>query len=111
MAGLSCKTLAVKEVDGNVIFLHKIVNGISDRSFGIHVADLAGMVPSVTKRARELLQVLLQNSKHGSLILKQTTEFDKITELKKMLTPVNVNNLSGKEALNILQQIQHIVAS
>eukprot|EP00027_Filamoeba_sp_ATCC50430_P018503 CAMPEP_0168565432 /NCGR_PEP_ID=MMETSP0413-20121227/13840_1 /TAXON_ID=136452 /ORGANISM="Filamoeba nolandi, Strain NC-AS-23-1" /LENGTH=310 /DNA_ID=CAMNT_0008597299 /DNA_START=141 /DNA_END=1070 /DNA_ORIENTATION=- len=79
--GLSCKTLAVKEVNGNVIFLHKIVGGVSDRSFGIHVADLAGMVPSVTKRARELLQELLQNSKHGSLILKQSNQVDKITEM------------------------------
>jgi DNA mismatch repair protein MutS len=52
---LSCHTMAVKEWEGKVIFLHQVVKGRADRSYGIHVAQLAGMPPSVIQRAEEIL--------------------------------------------------------
>jgi DNA mismatch repair protein MutS len=48
-------TMAVKEIDGKVLFLRKVVPGASDRSYGIHVAELAGLPAAVTVRAREIL--------------------------------------------------------
>ncbi|HZX96116.1 MAG TPA: DNA mismatch repair protein MutS [Myxococcales bacterium] len=48
-------TMAVTEVDGRVVFLRKIVAGAASRSYGIHVAKLAGLPESVLKRAREIL--------------------------------------------------------
>jgi DNA mismatch repair protein MutS len=51
-------TMAVKEVDGRVVFLRKVVPGGADRSYGIHVAELAGLPESVTARAREVLSNL-----------------------------------------------------
>ena len=52
---VSNATMAVKEVDGRVAFLKKVVPGAADRSYGIHVAELAGLPPAVTARAREVL--------------------------------------------------------
>jgi DNA mismatch repair protein MutS len=51
-------TMAVKEVNGRVVFLRKVVPGGADRSYGIHVAELAGLPASVTVRAREILSNL-----------------------------------------------------
>jgi DNA mismatch repair protein MutS len=51
-------TMAVKEVGGRVVFLKKVVPGGADRSYGIHVAELAGLPPAVTNRAREILSNL-----------------------------------------------------
>jgi DNA mismatch repair protein MutS len=48
-------TMAVKELDGRVLFLRKVVAGAADRSYGIHVAELAGLPAEVTGRAREVL--------------------------------------------------------
>ena len=48
-------TMAVKEIGGKVVFLRKVVPGSADRSYGIHVAELAGLPPEVTARAREVL--------------------------------------------------------
>ncbi len=48
-------TMAVKEIAGRVVFLRKVVPGGADRSYGIHVAELAGLPPEVTTRAREVL--------------------------------------------------------
>ncbi len=54
--------VSVKEMNGKVIFLRKLVEGGSEHSFGIHVARLAGMPPSIVSRANELLQALEQNA-------------------------------------------------
>jgi DNA mismatch repair protein MutS len=51
-------TMAVKEVGGRVVFLRKVVPGAADRSYGIHVAELAGIPGEVTARAREVLENL-----------------------------------------------------
>jgi DNA mismatch repair protein MutS len=48
-------TMAVKELDGRVLFLRKVIPGAADRSYGIHVAELAGLPAEVTGRAREVL--------------------------------------------------------
>jgi DNA mismatch repair protein MutS len=48
-------TMAVKESGGRVVFLRKVVPGAADRSYGIHVAELAGLPAAVTVRAKEIL--------------------------------------------------------
>jgi DNA mismatch repair protein MutS len=52
---VSNATMAVREVGGRVVFLRKVVPGAADRSYGIHVAELAGLPPEVIARAREVL--------------------------------------------------------
>ena len=51
--------VSVKEIDGKVVFLRKLVKGGSEHSFGIHVAKIAGMPPSIVNRATEVLRQLL----------------------------------------------------
>lgn len=55
---LSCHTMRIKEWKGDVIFLHEVAAGAADRSYGIHVARLAGLPPQVISRAEQVLQIL-----------------------------------------------------
>ncbi|MEQ8398962.1 DNA mismatch repair protein MutS [Thalassobaculum sp.] len=55
---LSCRTMAVKEWKGDVVFLHEVIAGAADRSYGIHVAKLAGLPAAVVARAEEVLHRL-----------------------------------------------------
>ena len=59
-------SVAVTEQDGKVVFLHRIVPGGADRSYGIHVAELAGMPPPVIERAREVLRSLEEAARNGA---------------------------------------------
>ncbi|HLF72013.1 MAG TPA: DNA mismatch repair protein MutS, partial [Dehalococcoidia bacterium] len=59
-------SVAVTEQDGRVVFLHRIVEGGADRSYGIHVAELAGMPAPVVERAREVLRTLEETGRGGS---------------------------------------------
>lgn len=54
--------VAVQEYDDNIVFLRKIVRGDADKSYGIHVAQLAGLPPAVIERAQEILQHLEENA-------------------------------------------------
>ncbi|HEY6928314.1 MAG TPA: DNA mismatch repair protein MutS, partial [Thermoanaerobaculia bacterium] len=56
--GVANATMSVKEFEGRVLFLRKVVPGAADRSYGIHVAELAGLPGHVTARAREILSNL-----------------------------------------------------
>jgi DNA mismatch repair protein MutS len=63
LSALKNHTISIKESNGEVLFLHKIIPGIADKSYGIHVAELAGIPKSVIKRAYEVLKNLEKNSK------------------------------------------------
>lgn len=59
---LSCHTMRVKEYKGEIVFLHEVADGAADRSYGIHVAKLAGLPPAVTRRAEAILKRLEQEN-------------------------------------------------
>ncbi|GAB5389166.1 MAG: DNA mismatch repair protein MutS [Alphaproteobacteria bacterium] len=61
---LSCHSMAVKEWKGDVVFLHKVVDGAADRSYGIHVARLAGLPDTVLTRAEQVLDMLEESGTH-----------------------------------------------
>jgi DNA mismatch repair protein MutS len=56
--GLACYTMRVKEWQGDVVFLHEVAPGAADRSYGIHVAKLAGLPQAVIERAEQVLDAL-----------------------------------------------------
>jgi DNA mismatch repair protein MutS len=60
LAGLACRTMRVKEFQGDVVFLHEVAPGTADRSYGIHVGQLAGLPAAVIARAEEVLKALEQ---------------------------------------------------
>ena len=64
---LACYTMRVKEWQGDVVFLHEIAPGAADRSYGVHVAKLAGLPPAVIARAEQILAILESGEQRGAL--------------------------------------------
>ena len=111
LPNLKCFTASVKEWDGKVIFLHKIEEGKADRSYGIHVAKLAGVPDSVVLRANQILQIFESKESKtleipAAPVIEQNQEKSK---LEKYLEEINVNNISPIEALNFLHKIKELV--
>jgi DNA mismatch repair protein MutS len=67
LPALACHTMRVKEWKGDVVFLHEVAAGTADRSYGIHVAKLAGLPTSVIARAEEVLAILESGDQAGAL--------------------------------------------
>jgi DNA mismatch repair protein MutS len=57
--------MSIKEWDGDVIFLHEVQQGAADRSYGVHVARLAGLPPAVINRAQFVLETLEKSEREG----------------------------------------------
>ena len=67
LEALACHTMRVKEWQGDVVFLHEVAPGAADRSYGIHVARLAGLPPAVVTRAERVLATLERGEQAGAL--------------------------------------------
>jgi DNA mismatch repair protein MutS len=106
LPGVRNYNVAVSEADGKVIFLHKIIPGGADRSYGIHVAQLAGLPRPVIQRADEIMKQLEISS--GSAVrinpvaAQQAALFPETNPLIDELEAVDINTLSPIEALNKL---------
>lgn len=108
LPGVRNYNVAVSESDGNVIFLHKIIPGGADRSYGIHVAQLAGLPKPVIQRADEILQQLEKTS-GSTLERKETTRqqltlFPENNALLEAFQNLDINSLTPIEALNLLYE-------
>lgn len=109
--------VSVKEWKGDIIFQHKIVKGGSDKSYGIHVAKLAGLPPSVLNRAKEILGKLEKlnfdiQSEDTPKVKKllpgfQLTMFSEGEErISKAIQEINVNEMTPIDALIKLKELQ-----
>ena len=67
LPAIACHTMRVKEWRNDVVFLHEVAAGTADRSYGIHVAKLAGLPAAVTARAEEILAILEKGEQGGAL--------------------------------------------
>lgn len=96
------------EENGNITFLHKVSDGAVDKSYGIHVARLAGMPEELLKRANEILSVYENNPKEIKTISKQIS-FDlddkENDELKNYIKDIDILNTTPLDAMNILYKI------
>lgn len=117
--------VSVKEIDGKVIFLRKLMPGGSEHSFGIHVAKLAGMPKSIVKRSEQILAKLEASSNRGEMKSAPTSEISDMREgvqlsffqlddpvlsqVRDEILGIDVNNLTPLEALNKLNDIKRIV--
>ena len=118
--------VSVKEVDGKIIFLRKLTRGGSEHSFGIHVAEIAGMPRSIVKRANVILKELeADNSQVGSVGKAAIEHLEKsregvqlsffqlddpvLTQIRDEILGLDVNNLTPVEALNKLNDIKKIL--
>ena len=101
-----------KEENGTITFLHKIKDGAIDKSYGIHVAALAGMPDELLKNANQILKAY-ENSKGGKKIeLTEQIAFDLTEntndELKEFIDSIDPLNTTPMEALNIIFKIKEI---
>ena len=120
LEGVKNYSVAVKEKGEDIIFLRKIVKGGTDESYGVHVAKLAGVPQTVTKRANEILKSIerknvLNNKKmekqEKGVAEGQLTMFNyKLAEIAHELDKVDVNELTPIEALNTLVKIKEKMA-
>ncbi|HIP92485.1 MAG TPA: DNA mismatch repair protein MutS [Thermotoga sp.] len=76
------KTIEVKEIKGKVIFLHKVIDGVADKSYGIEVAQIAGLPETVVERAKEILDVIVGKSNIEDRL--RVVKKDKINKVKKV---------------------------
>ncbi|MEW6285846.1 MAG: DNA mismatch repair protein MutS [Chloroflexota bacterium] len=110
LPGVRNYNVAVSEADGKVVFLHKIVPGGADKSYGIHVAQLAGLPAPVIQRANEIMAELEKSSGRAMRInphaAQQAALFPETSPLLEELKSVDVNSLSPIEALNKLFEWQ-----
>ena len=116
--------VSVREVDGRVLFLRKLVPGGSEHSFGIHVAEMAGMPRSIVKRAGTILKEM-EDSGNGRNISRPSAETGQhreglqmsffqlddpvLCQIRDQLLSIDVNNLTPIEALNKLNDIKKIL--
>jgi DNA mismatch repair protein MutS len=109
-SGVRNLNVAVREWQDQVIFLHRIVEGGTDRSYGIHVARLAGVPKSVLSRAKELLsqlavhQVGQQTSRRRAPDNQMDLFADPSKDLLDQLRAMNLDNISPRQALDMLAQ-------
>ncbi len=108
LPGVRNYNVAVSEADGQVVFLHKIVPGGADRSYGIHVAQLAGLPNSIIQRATQILHQL-ENSSGKAVQIEpdapqQMALFPETNPLLEELQELDLNTLSPIEALNRLYE-------
>src|SRR5512146_3509280 len=110
LPGVRNYNVAVSEADGKVVFLHKIIPGGADRSYGIHVAQLAGIPKPVIARANEILAQLEASAgkavKINPMAAQQMALFPSTNPLVEELKELDVNSLSPIEALNKLFEWQ-----
>jgi DNA mismatch repair protein MutS len=110
LPGVRNYNVAVSEADGDVVFLHKIVAGSADRSYGIHVAQLAGLPRPVILRADEILRQLEASSGRAVQIdphmPQQLALFPDTNPLLEDLQNIDLNALSPIEALNRIYEWQ-----
>jgi DNA mismatch repair protein MutS len=107
--GVSNYSITVKEIADTVVFLHKIVRGGTDRSFGIEVAKLAGVPEEVTVRAKAIMQSLIDKDA-GSLGINfrgnDSSSFSR-DELIAMIGDINLDNITPLDSLKLLSEIKH----
>jgi len=109
--------VAVREWMDEVVFLHKILPGGTDKSYGIHVAKLAGVPKPILERSKEILDELestFQKEATGSLSKHKTKESDKDSlfvqkhkSILEKLSSTDIDNLTPLEAINLLNQIKN----
>ncbi len=116
---LVCHTMRVKEWKGDVVFLHEVAPGTADRSYGIHVAKLAGLPEAVTARAEEVLEILESGDEAGALARladdlplfraahqRPVAAQPKDSAIEAMLQDIRPDELTPREALETLYRLK-----
>ncbi len=117
LPALSCHSMQVKEWKGDIVFLHSVGAGAADRSYGIHVARLAGLPGAVIARAEAVLKTL-EKGEHTVTVTKladdlplftaKAPEPPQMSALETRLDGIQPDSLSPREALDILYELKKL---
>jgi DNA mismatch repair protein MutS len=123
LSALSCHTMKVKEWEDEIVFLHEVGAGAADRSYGIHVAKLAGLPGMVLERAAHILQ-MLEGAERGDHLARladdlplftATTSFkaaaksSRPSSVENYLRDIHPDTLSPREALEALYKLKALI--
>src|SRR6266851_3386093 len=118
LSDVACHTMRVKEWQGEVVFLHEIAPGSADRSYGIHVAKLAGLPPAVIARATSVLETLEKGEQSGALARlaedlplfsaarRPVAPAPKVSVVETALGDIRPDELTPREALETLYRLK-----
>ncbi len=123
LGGVSNATVSVKEWQGDVIFLHEVIKGAADRSYGVQVARLAGLPDAVIERARTVLAALEKGEREGSSGKKAMLDdlplfaatpvrkpsVQKGSEVEARLSTISPDSLSPLEALRLVYELRQML--
>jgi DNA mismatch repair protein MutS len=124
LPALSSHCMRVKEWQGEVVFLHEVAPGAADRSYGIHVAKLAGLPAAAVHRAEEILELLERGEQAGALarlaedlplfasaVAKaQPPAAREPNAVERRLAEINPDELSPRDALELLYELRRLLA-
>jgi DNA mismatch repair protein MutS len=114
LAAMTCVTMKVREWNDTIVFLHEVMPGAADRSYGIHVAKLAGLPEAVVARAEEVLKAL-EDGREGHTPLARIDDLPlfgaaapkpKANAVEEALKAVEPDTLSPREALEVLYDLK-----
>lgn len=104
MEGVKNYKIAVKEINGSVVFLRKIMRGGANRSFGIEVAALAGVPADVTDRAKQILKMV--ERREGAAVRGVEDEEERqSSEVERILRETDMNSISPMQAFMLLSDL------
>ncbi len=120
LPALSCHSMQVKEWKGEIVFLHSVGQGAADRSYGIHVARLAGLPGAVISRAEAVLKTL-EKGDHNTVVTKLADDLPLFTAkppepppesaLESCLKNIQPDSLSPREALDALYELKKLAGA
>jgi len=119
LPSLACVTMRVREWNDTIVFLHEVVPGVADRSYGIHVAKLAGLPGDVVARAQEVLAAL-EEGREGHKPLARIDDLPLFgaapppkekSAVEDALREISPDSLSPKEALELLYKLKSLLPS
>ena len=115
---LHCHAVEVREWQGSIVFLYKVIAGAADRSYGVHVARLAGLPANVLDRAEQIL-TQLEAGQHGTIeatnLIERLPLFDHTQPLKKSVLPAPIeaelsnirpDDLTPRDAIELLYRLK-----
>jgi DNA mismatch repair protein MutS len=125
LAALSCHTMSIKEWQNDVVFLHEVVPGAAERSYGIHVARLAGLPAPVLRRAETVLKVI-ETSGDAGVLKKRVDELPLFSAaaalpppppatpspfepLAALLAETDPDALTPRDALDLLYRLRRLL--
>ncbi len=113
LEGVKNYKITVKEMNGTIMFLRRIMRGSANKSFGIEVASLAGVPEAVTVRAKAILKKLEKNDltkQKVDLTAEEQTQEVQLTAVERIVNDIDLNNLTPMQAFNVLCDLKEKIS-